>query len=303
MWVPRFKLCMLLSVSLAFNIVLADTAVSSAISEAAVELNAEQIMQKTYQLDRGKDAVARLKFTLQQAGQEDKNIILAMAWKNFINEKGVNSELDSKLLMFNEFPPDKKDIGFLGWIYRPVLGKQDDMWLYLPELRSVRRMSHLHGPHSHHHEPQKNTELFASSLLQRDELTQRPPELDLHTLLGRETLAGQTVYVIESRPREASSWKYSKSVSWITELDFLPLQVDYYSVSHHQHTSKRVTLQWQLLDGVWLWRSVEAVDEQSGQRTLLEQTDIKVNIGLADRLFTERGLRQGASRLRSQYGL
>jgi len=211
-----------------------------------------------------------------------------MAWKNYHNHNGV----DSKIIMFNEFPPDTKDVGFMAWLYDPETGKQDDMWLYLPELMTVRKMGYLDNPLQKNDSDQD----YSKSELKRDELMPRHPQADIHTLSGIETVEGVKCYVIESRPKNDSTSPYAKRIQWITAENFLPVRIAYFN-DNDKLTKQQSTI-WQNIENVWTWKIVTAVNMENGNRTVLEQTDMLINIGISDDIFTKRMMKLGASALR-----
>jgi len=127
----------------------------------ATELTGLQIMQRAYDVYAGKDIFSRLSFTLKDRNDTEKKLGLLMAYKSYEGENGFHS----KIIMFNQFPPDKKDISFLAWIYAPEQHKKDDMWLYLPELRTVRKLTHQHNANKHKHHDKDNDDEFSLSEL------------------------------------------------------------------------------------------------------------------------------------------
>lgn len=246
---------------------------------------AEEIVKRSYEIYSGDDFVSRLSFTLEYDDNKSNRLTMLMAYKRY----GGEDDLDSKVIMFNEFPPDKKDIGFLAWIYYPDAGREDDMWLYLPELRQVRKLTHKHDEHSHE---DTSSDAFSVSELNREELTPRPPGIDRHRLLGEDTIDGRAVYKIESIPRDPASSTYGKLVQWITRDTMLPVRIDYYDDA--VTLLKTQTIEWLKQDDAWVWDRVVAVNRANGNRTILDQSEIQINIGLPDYLFTKRILKQGA---------
>ena len=255
---------------------------------AAAAPAAEEIVQRAQNLDGGRDLLSRLDFTIETRQGEKKQFTLLMAYKRYDGKKG----LQSKLIMFNQYPPDSRDVSFMAYLYAPEQVKKDDMWLYLPQLRTVRKLSHHHDPHHH---KKDNEDEFSLSELQRFELEGRAPALDHHRLAGRETLDGHDTYKIISTPRDPGSSRYGAMVRWITSDEYLPLRIDYLDAD--QRPVKRQTIQWVRMDGAWLWREVRAVNLRNGNRTVLRQSDIHVNRGLPDNIFTKRFMKRGAGTL------
>ena len=256
----------------------------------AKELSAFEIVEASYKVYRGEDAYTRLTFTSYDENNKSSKIIMSMAWKNYHHENGV----DSKIIMFNEFPPDTVDVGFMAWLYDPEARKQDDMWLYLPELMTVRKMGYTDNTLQQNGSDQD----YAKSELKRHELMPRHPQMDDHFLAGIESIEGEECYIIESRPKERLTSPYAGRRQWITTANFLPVRIDY--LNDHDKALKRQFFQWQNIDNVWTWRKVTGINLENGNRTELEQTDILINIGLGDDIFTKRTMRLGAKALKTR---
>ena len=100
------------------------------------ELTALEIMEKVETANMAMDQTSLVTMILEDALGNKRKIETLRFHKHYGGKKG----LDSKSVFFTEFPPDQKGIGFLIWDYA-VKGQPDDLWLYLPSLRSVRRMT------------------------------------------------------------------------------------------------------------------------------------------------------------------
>ena len=254
----------------------------------AAQIGADEIMARSATAYDSKDLFSRISFTFSQRGVADKKIAVYMAFKDYHGKRGI----DSKIIMFNQFPPDKKDISFLAWLYAPETHKKDDMWLYLPALRTIRKMNHQ--DHQMQHDD-KNKDAFSLSDLKRFELQERDPQLDRHQLAGKEQLGAHETYKIISIPKKPGSSPYGKTVHWITTNNFLPVQREYFD--HQGRLIKRQTIQWTTQNHTWVWKRVTAINLESGHRTILQQTNVKANSGLADRIFSKRFMKRGAGTL------
>ena len=125
----------------------------------------------------------------------------------------------------------------------------------------------------------------------------RSPALDDHTLLRTEKIGSKDYYVIESVPVDADkTYPYSKIVRWISTDDFLIDKVDYYD--RDGRLLKKQTIAWKQIGDAWVWQKVVIANVQTGSQTTLNLTDIQVNQGLKDSLFTERMMEQGSAALR-----
>jgi outer membrane lipoprotein-sorting protein len=112
-------------------------------------------------------------------------------------------------------------------------GKDDDRWIYLPELKKVRRLAASEGSGS-----------FMGTDLSYDDVSSmdRKADLDNHRLLREEKLNGADCYVIESTPKD-SSYQYSKMVLYIDKSTYVNYQVELYDKrGTHVKTMEVVTL-------------------------------------------------------------
>jgi hypothetical protein len=252
--------------------------------------DADRIMQRAFEVYGGDDSFSRLRFSFEYDGGKTAALSVVMAYKRYPASAGV----ESKVIMFSESPPDRKDIAYLGWFYRPEQDRGADQWLYLPELRQTRKLtrrSHDRAGAALDMKRRPEGDEFSVSELDEEELAPRDPRLDRHALLSIETLDGRPVHAIESVPLKAGSSSYGKFVTWITQDGSLPLRVDYYN--RHLDLVKTLTFNWAQVDKAWVWERVTAVNPLNGNRTVLEQADVRVNIGLPDEMFSKRMLDQG----------
>lgn len=261
---------------------------AAAAAAPAAETDPDRIMQHAYEVRGGDDAFSRLRFSFEYDGGKSATLTLVMAYKRY----PAAAEVDSRVVMFNEFPPDRKDVAYLGWFYRPEQNRDAEQWLYLPELRQARKLSRrqreevLPGL-----KRRPEADEFSVSELDEDVLVPRDPRRDRHTLLETTTLGGQPVYSVESVPRAGDASPYGRIVAWIAQENYVPLRTEYYN--RHQSLVKTLTYSWRQVGGEWVWDRVTAVNAINGNRTVLEQTDVRVNLGLPDELFAKRVLDQG----------
>lgn len=238
-------------------------------------LNGTEIIKKsrelTYQIGDQKNKV--ILHLIEKDGTK-KKIEASRYWKNYRAKEG----LDSKMLLVTDFPPDSRGISFLIWDYSQE-NKTDDLWLYLPALRMVRRIS-----------AQDQNDAFLGSDLTFGDMGQRRLDEDEHKLLREEGYQGTQTYVVESVPKEKTSI-YSKKVSWISKDHWTVLKIDYYD--RNSKLLKRQTIEWQTLDSFNVWKKTDVTNVQNGHRTIFEVSDLHVNGGLEDEDFTERSLKTG----------
>ena len=95
-----------------------------------------------------------------------------------------------------------------------------DQWIYLPELGKIRRIAATESGGS-----------FMGTDFSYDDISSvdRDAEMDTHTLLREETLDGKPCYVIQSIPKDSSSYQYSKTISWIDKENYLIYKTEMYN--------------------------------------------------------------------------
>ncbi len=134
--------------------------------------------------------------------------------------EGWSHELsDNEEHRFAKFlkPSDVRNTTLLTYDYDD---KDDDIWLYLPALKKVKRIL-----------SSNKTDYFMGSDFTYEDME----NLDLtnwdYKLTGTEAVDGVDCYVIEEVPnneKEAKESGYSKRISWIAKTDFIPRRVDFY---------------------------------------------------------------------------
>ena len=247
---------------------------------AKAELTATDIIKKSDEIEGGDDSFSRLTFTLKRPDGEERKLIYTMIWKEYAGRDDV----DDKAIFFSEYPPDDKGKSFMVWVYD---NKRNDEWIYLPELRMVRKVTR--SQHHGHHDEEDD---FASSVLSEADLTPRKPDLDHYTLLKDVKVNGHTDFVVECVPKQVNSdYPYKKTLRWITQDNFLPERIDYYNSSGK--IVKRQSTKWKKIGNAWVWEQVVGEDLITNARTMLDISDIKLNIGLKDEDFSARTLRLG----------
>ena len=210
-----------------------------------------------------------------------KEIVALRHWKNNNNENGFSS----KTVIFTEAPADMRGQAILIWDYS-ALDKGEDIWIYLPGLRNVRRVL-----------PQQQDEAFMGSDLTFADMGQRRLDEDVHQSIRKESYRGIPCVVVESTPKEKGNL-YSKRISWISEKDDTIQKIDYYD--RNGKLLKRQTIDWNdLKDGekkIHIWQKTDIINVQSGHKTVFLVSDLKINSGLSDGDFTERALQGGSKK-------
>ncbi|MFC1749605.1 outer membrane lipoprotein-sorting protein [Pseudomonadota bacterium] len=251
--------------------------------------NAQKIVEKAYNTKRVDDQVSTLTFYFTPAGKKEMKVVYTMIWKNMHGKKG----LDNKAIFFTEYPPDRKGIAYLGWLVSAGSAKQDDEWIYLPELRMTRRIA------KRSKQVANDADEFGNSILTREHLDPRPPHIDDHTLLNEEMLNGKVHYRISSIANDQdhgrSERTTSKIIQWVDKESYRINRMQFFSKQGIEVVDMKIT--WEKIKGYWVWQAVEATNPENGAKTSLEISNTKINSKLKDRVFTKRILEKGPGRI------
>ena len=275
-------------------IIIATFALMIRAGDCVAAVDAAGIMHDSNTIKRVDDEIATLTFHFIATDETEKQVVYTMVWKNMAGKKGY----DNKAIFFTESPLDRKGVGYLGWLHSYDSDEADDEWIYLPELRMTRRLV----PHQRGHK--QNDDEFGRSLLNRDNLDPRPSRLDEYRLAGEETYENQPHYQIGSTPRQGAEslqtntgnddTPVARRVYWVNKDTLRISRVQSFDAEGNELLD--IKFHWIEKDGYWLWQRVEATAPASGDKTVLEISDIKINNGLNDRVFSKRILEQGGSR-------
>ncbi|MFQ5510052.1 MAG: outer membrane lipoprotein-sorting protein [Leptospirillia bacterium] len=265
----------LVAASLAFALVLFTFAYDSAAAPTATEIYAA-----AQAVNPGEDQQSQLTLLIADADGNTRKVIIKRFWKQYHGK----DNLDSKVLLFHEYPPESRGTAFMTWTYTTKSGIPADRWIYIPILRKVNKL------------PGEVDENIHGSDLRASDMDSRPSDLDDHDLLREESIGSKTYYVVESVPKtDDPSYPYSRVIRWIAADNFLIDKVDYYD--REDRLLKKQTIAWKQVKNAWVWKKVVIANAQTGSQTTLNLTNIQVGKGLKDSLFTERMMRQGASAL------
>ncbi len=232
-----------------------------------------EIMKNEDNRDRGKDMTSKSVFTLINKRGQKRIRNTTYYWKDYKGKDGF----DEKSFIFFNSPPEVEGTGFLNWSYIDI-DKDDDQWLYLPALRKIKRISGSDTEDS-----------FMGTDFTFDDMGDRHVEEDDHTLLRNETYEGKDCYVVQSIPKE-KNYIYSKKIIWVDTKEWIPYKIEFYD--RKARLMKILLFKWTKIQGIWVSTLLEMANVQTGHRTTIEVSDIKINVGLKDSFFAKRTLRR-----------
>lgn len=237
---------------------------------SAETLDARTIEQRVHDRDDGKDSYAKVDMMITDRSGMTQARSMISAAKDF-------GSLTKSYIRFTS-PASIDGTSFLSW---QVEGKDDEQFLYLPELGRDRRIA----------SSQKDGD-FVNTDFTYEDMQKRNVDKDTHKILREEKLGTYDCWVIESVPIDPKSSQYKRWVAWIPKGIYLPLRVEFYTRVLRQPTKILTTRRLEKIDGIWTAKEAEMKNYERNTMTVLRTLDIKYNKGLPDRMFTRAYLKQ-----------
>lgn len=231
------------------------------------KLTGREIAQRVYDRDDGKDSYSRSEMILVDGRDNKREREVLVYRKDY-------GDLSKTLIRFTQ-PADIEGTGLLSWENKD---RDDDQFLYLPELRRVRRIA-----------SGKKDRSFVNTDFTYEDLERRKVEKDDHRLLGEEQYGEWKCYVLESIPKKGGDSQYSKLVSWIAMDTYLSVKSEYYGKGmklNKTFTAQRV----ELIDGILTITESTMADLEKNHQTITKVKEVKYNSGLGDDVFSKRNL-------------
>ena len=245
------------------------------LAAGAGELSARDIMQKNFYVTKVKHMINDSTMTLtndkgQQRVRKTHSVSL-------LQPNGIDSKIMIRFL-------EPGDVEGTGYLQVQHYDGEDDMWIYLPALKKVRRLVANN----------KRDSFVGSDFSYGDILV---PVVDTynHTILKSEVLDGEDCWVIESVPATEQIKKdygYGKKTGWIRKSNFMEKKVDFLDTAGRPLKTMLVpeVVEVDAAAHKWWATKREVRNHQTGHSTRLtfENLDTKKPVG--DDYFTTRYL-------------
>lgn len=186
-----------------------------------------------------------------------------------LNAKGG----DQKFYVYFRTPADVHKMVFLVW---KNIQRDDDRWLWLPALNLQKRIA-----------PGDKRTSFVGSDFFYEDVSGRDLTDDNHELVEEKDGS----YLIKSVPKDSSSVEFAWFQTWIDATTFLPKKAEYYDRNDKLYREVEA-VEVGTVKGYPTVLVAEARDLNSGSVTRNSFSDVEYDIGLKDRIFTERFLRR-----------
>jgi outer membrane lipoprotein-sorting protein len=190
-----------------------------------------------------------------------------------------------KTIIFFLSPPEVKGVGFLSWSYPE---KDDDQWLYLPELKRVRQISGATRKQSF-----QGSDFTYDDLELFDDIRDWTEEEAASKLIREgDAFDGVTCAVIELVPR-GRDYEYARFVLWLDREDSTFRKIELYDKKTSELAKTLTLAGFETVGRVPTPHRIEMTNFKKGTKTILEISDVRYDRGLGDDVFTERTLERG----------
>lgn len=265
-----------LLVALAVAALLAPSAILSLPRAAGAEGDPTglEIVTKADEARRAKSERQMLTMTLENS-RGQKRVRTIEGW-----EREMSDAEEQRFSRFQE-PADVKDTTLLTYDYED---KDDDIWLYLPALKKVKRILSSN----------KGDYFMGSDFTYED-----MENIDLvnwtYTVAGKETIDGTECWIVDAvanTDKERSETSYNKLRYWIGADDFIIRKIDYTDKKDRQ--SKQLIISeirtTSATDPRKRGHKMEMKNFLTEHRTVLDISELQLDVPVSDDLFSQRNL-------------
>ena len=166
-------------------------------------------------------------------------------------------------------------------------GKDSNQWMYLPSMKKLKQIV------SADDKSPKTGTMFGSEIAY-EEIEKLHLSDYTFKLLREEKLGKSETWVLESIPtaKRAPKTSYGRTLTWVDKSTYLPLKNEMYSKQGKlvkTFLSRKIVK----ISGVWIAQQMIVVNHKSKRMSMLKITGAKINIPVADELFSSRALNDG----------
>jgi uncharacterized protein len=160
----------------------------------------------------------------------------------------------------------------------------DDIWIYLPAMKKVRRLVASN----------KKDSFVGTDFSYGDVIGHKVEDWN-HKLVREEKVGGLECWVIESTPttpQVADASGYSKRISWIDERSYVALRTDIFDPQGGflKRLTQEDVRQVDAANNRWQAMRLVAENAQTNHKTIIELRNFNANVGISDAAFTPRAL-------------
>jgi outer membrane lipoprotein-sorting protein len=232
---------------------------------------AEEIMHKSFRVTKMNDSKSESTMRLIDAAGKER------VRKTITVTRLIEGTTDNMRIVSFIAPGDVKGIKTL--LIEHSDG-DDDIWLYLPAVRKVRRLI-----------ANNKKDSFVGTDFSYGDIVGHKVNAWTHKLNGKEPCGKKSCFVVESTPKDEdvkSASGYSKRITWVQTDNFVTVKGQMFDLDGKllkEMTSGKITLV-DKKNQKWQPMVVEARNVQTGRKTIIEFANFRANVGIPTVMFT-----------------
>lgn len=237
----------------------------------AFGLDGKEIMQNAHDIKKPKFSHAAVKMDLiDKSGATESRQI---------EEWGKDENDLTSVVMVFYTPASVKDTRFLQVENKD---KDDDKWIYLPALRSTRRIASTEGDKS-----------FMGTDATYDDMSTREVSKDNHELTGEKAIGSYSCYVVKSTAVDPSTSQYAYRINYIDKATWVPVRVEMYDKKGGDLLKVLEVQKLERIGGYWITMDTVLKNVKTEHSTRLSIMKIEVDKPVSPKLFTPAFLNTG----------
>ena len=249
---------------------------------AAAALSVDEIVNHTNLVSyfQGRDGRARVEMTIADAAGRTRTRQFTILRRDVPETDALDGNAyrgEQKYYVYFHRPADVAKMVLMVWKHQ---NRDDDRWLYLPALDLVKRIAASDTRTS-----------FAGSDFFYEDVSGRSIDLDTHELVK----TTDKYYLLKHIPKNPDSVEFSYYLMWVDRKTMLPVKTEYFDKTGRKYRVYEAN-EIKTIQGYPTVTKMTMSDLNSGGKTVITYTEIKYNIRLPEKIFTERYLRRAPRR-------
>ena len=231
------------------------------------DLTADEIMDRVYTLPKPKTSIMeiRLEITRKKRNKEKTKVREFTRYEKYYEKGKYRSK---SMARFNK-PKVVKGTGLLSWVQR---NGQTDQWFFLPKLKTAKKVK-----------GKEKSKSFLNTDFIYEDLESRRPGVDSLISIGTEFIDGEQCRIIMAWPKDQSSYFARKL--WVNMQNWQISKVEYYT--NESEREKTLILSDFIEISGFTTPGKMLMDIGNGNRTLMQITSYKPDIGLNEEIFSK----------------
>jgi outer membrane lipoprotein-sorting protein len=232
------------------------------------EPTGEEIIQKVNDLFNVGSSYMKSKMTITTSSGQ-KRTFISDSWSKDRGEKNLVRYLE---------PSRVKGQAIL------MLNNADDIWMFFPRTQRVRKLATHAKKQKMQGSDFSYEDMGSGDAFINDFSPKR---------LKDEKMEGYDCYKLELTRKPEGDVSYSRLIMWVIKENFVPIAIDYYDEDDpNTHEKRLVQSDIRVIDDIPTAMKMVMLNKNDNTQTEMELLEVKYNVPLDDKMFTERELKK-----------